>query len=121
MKKISTLIATALISSVFALNVFADTTSTETTEVTQNPNGSVTSTTVTETTTTDADITKKVKELFGPEMTAVMVETKDGVVILTGKLKTQADVERAINTARTVAGVKDVNSKIVLEEVVVPQ
>jgi hyperosmotically inducible protein len=70
---------------------------------------------------TDAIITAKVKgtfireKLFGDKLDSVStvnVETKQGVVYLSGTLKTADEVQNALKLAQTVDGVKRVESAI---------
>lgn len=73
---------------------------------------------------TDAMITGKVKalfikeKLFGNENSApnmsIEVETKAGVVYLTGTTEKQEQLDHAINLAKSVKDVKDVNSTVVV-------
>jgi hyperosmotically inducible periplasmic protein len=62
----------------------------------------------------DASITTKVKFAFAkdPEVSAMKidVDTKNGVVTLTGKVKSETEAKRAVSVAETVNGVKSVNS-----------
>lgn len=69
----------------------------------------------------DTGITTKVKgafvkeKLFGDKemsVTGVNVETVNGVVTLTGTVDTQAQADNAVKIAKTVDGVKQVNSKL---------
>ena len=75
----------------------------------------------------DAAITTKVKseyvrqKLFDAKDISVMsvkVVTTNGVVSLTGTVKTQAEADNAVKYAKAVNGVKKVKSKIVVEPVV---
>ena len=63
---------------------------------------------------TDTWITTKVKSEFattkGVEMTDVSVDTTDGVVQLTGTVDSEAEKQLAIQSARTVKGVKAVEA-----------
>jgi len=72
----------------------------------------------------DTFITAKVKgvfaknKLFGDApvpVVSVNVETKNGVVYLTGTAKNQEQANNAVKLAKTVKGVKAVKSKIVIE------
>lgn len=69
--------------------------------------------------THDTWITTKVKtDLLatkGVSGTDVKVDTKDGVVTLTGHVATQAEADKAKAVAKSVKGVKDVNSKLVIK------
>ena len=62
----------------------------------------------------DAWITTKVKSELattkGVKSMDVSVDTKDGVVTLTGVLATDVDVKKAIAAAKSVKGVKDVDA-----------
>lgn len=70
---------------------------------------------------TDTAITAKVKgtfireKLFGDKDVSVMnvnVETTNGVVYLTGTVDTKAEADNAVKLAKSVSGVKSVESKI---------
>jgi osmotically-inducible protein OsmY len=65
---------------------------------------------------TDAWITTKVKSSLlytkGVDGTAVHVETRDGVVRLSGKLPSQDAIDKAIRETRRIAGVKEVTSEL---------
>lgn len=73
---------------------------------------------------TDSVITGKVKALFikekvfGNDTTApnmsIAVETKGGVVYLTGTTDKKEQLDKAINLAKSVKNVKDVNSTVVI-------
>lgn len=74
---------------------------------------------------TDAYITAKVKgayvreKLFGDkavDVSGVSVETKDGIVYLTGTAATKAQAESAVSLAKEIKGVKEVKSKVVVEK-----
>lgn len=62
----------------------------------------------------DSWITTKVKSEFattkGVSVTDISVDTKDGVVVLTGNVDTQAEKDMAVKTARSVKGVKAVEA-----------
>lgn len=69
----------------------------------------------------DTAITAKIKGIYIREklfsekdisMTGVNVETISGVVYLTGSVKTQAEVDNAIKLAKSIDGVKKVESKL---------
>lgn len=61
----------------------------------------------------DAWITSKVKtELVGAGVGEVTVETAGGTVQLAGFVKSQADMDKAVASARKVSGVKNVSNKI---------
>lgn len=69
----------------------------------------------------DTAITAKIKGIYIREklfsdkdisMTGVNVETTNGVVYLTGTVKTQAEVNNAIKLAKSIDGVKKVESKL---------
>ena len=70
----------------------------------------------TTTATTDTAITQAVKEklLLQPETSAgnVSVDTHDGVVTLTGTVKSPQEKEQVIQTARTTQGVQRVEDKL---------
>lgn len=65
---------------------------------------------------TDAWITTKVKSSLlyakGVDGMAVHVDTRDGVVRLSGQLQSQDAIDRAIRETRGIAGVKDVTSEL---------
>lgn len=72
----------------------------------------------------DAYITSKVKgvflrdKLFGDKpisVTSIHVETKDGVVYLTGTVENETVANDAVALAKAVKDVKDVNSKITIK------
>lgn len=62
----------------------------------------------------DTWITTKVKSAFattqGVGVTDISVDTNDGVVMLSGKVKSSAEITRAVDTARSVRGVKAVEA-----------
>ena len=64
----------------------------------------------------DTGITTKVKTAYAadPDLSAVLisVETKDGVVTLSGPVKTAADKDRAVALAKAIEGVKDVSNQL---------
>jgi len=71
----------------------------------------------------DTAITAKVKtafvkeKLFGKNemsVSGIQVETKDGVVTLSGKVDTQTIADNAVRIAKSVDGVKDVTSMITI-------
>ena len=73
----------------------------------------------------DSFITAKIKGLFLQEklfgdtnvpMVDIHVDTKNGVVHLTGKADNQGQISKAIGLAQSVKGVKSVDSKISLKE-----
>lgn len=68
---------------------------------------------------TDASITSAVKTKFLADTTvsglAIDVDTKDGVVTLTGHVKNATEKNRALYLARETSGVKHVTSKLTLE------
>jgi len=68
----------------------------------------------------DAEITTKVKFELAKDKrvsaTDIHVDTKNGVVTLTGDVKNKVDIERAIRIARGVEGVKDVNSELTVND-----
>lgn len=67
----------------------------------------------------DATITTKVKAKHAEDKTVsalrVNVETKQGVVVLSGEARTEAELERAEALAKQVEGVKAVSNKIELK------
>ena len=116
MKKYTTLLSAALLA--VAPAVFADTTTTtnttDNTKTTDNAKQMF----------TDSAITAKVKEkfiaekLFGDKKIDAMtihVNTKQGVVYLTGKADSQARVTTAVDLAKKVEGVKEVVEKVKIE------
>jgi hyperosmotically inducible protein len=66
----------------------------------------------------DATITARVKTVLlnDPQVAATKIEvsTAAGIVTLSGSVKSKADEARAIQVARTVTGVRDVKSTLVL-------
>lgn len=62
----------------------------------------------------DASITKTVKEKFHNDQTlareVIIIETKNGIVILSGDLKSQDNANKAVEQAQSVPGVSDVNT-----------
>lgn len=46
----------------------------------------------------------------------IQIETRNGMVYLSGTVKRQVDAERAANIARTIEGVIGVNSSVTLDE-----
>ena len=66
----------------------------------------------------DATITARVKVVLlnDPQVAATKIEvsTAAGVVTLSGSVKSKADEARAIQVARTVTGVRDVKSTLVV-------
>ena len=66
----------------------------------------------------DATITARVKTMLlnDPQVAATKIEvsTTGGVVTLSGSVKSKADEARAIEIARTVTGVQDVKSTLVV-------
>jgi osmotically-inducible protein OsmY len=71
----------------------------------------------------DTVITAKVKgefikaKLFGEKVApmSIHVETKDGIVYLSGNARTQTQIDNAIDLAKKVKNVKEVQSKVALE------
>lgn len=62
----------------------------------------------------------KAENLYGTSNSAgtnIKIETRDGMVYLTGTVKRREDGERAANIARSIEGVVGVNSSITLDEV----
>jgi hyperosmotically inducible periplasmic protein len=66
----------------------------------------------------DATISARVKTVLlnDPQVAATKIEvsTAGGVVTLSGSVKSKADEARAIQIARTVTGVRDVKSTLVV-------
>ena len=66
----------------------------------------------------DATITARVKTVLlnDPQIAATKIEvsTAAGIVTLSGSVKSKADEARAIQIARTVTGVRDVKSTLVM-------
>jgi osmotically-inducible protein OsmY len=66
----------------------------------------------------DATITARVKTelLNDPQVAATKIDvsTTAGIVTLSGSVKSKADEARAIQVARTVTGVRDVKSTLVV-------
>ena len=66
----------------------------------------------------DATISARVKTVLlnDPQVAATKIEvsTAGGVVTLSGSVKSKADEARAIQVARTVTGVRDVKSTLVV-------
>ncbi len=66
----------------------------------------------------DANITARVKTVLlnDPQVAATKIDvsTAGGVVTLSGSVKSKADETRAIQVARTVTGVRDVKSMILV-------
>jgi hyperosmotically inducible periplasmic protein len=64
----------------------------------------------------DGDINKEVKEKFAMDESLsaadIKVHTKDGVVTLSGKTIGQAEKDRAVDVARTIPGVTNVQSEL---------
>lgn len=73
---------------------------------------------------TDTWITTKVKaDLLATEDvsgTDINVETKDGVVTLTGSVKSQAEADMAESVASKIEGVTQVDSQLTIEEPTTP-
>ena len=61
--------------------------------------------------TDDASITAAVKSKLGADST-INVDTKDGVVTLTGPVKSQTEKDRALQIARETTGVKNVQDNL---------
>lgn len=63
--------------------------------------------------TDDATITNTVKQKFQGDksLSMIVIETKNGVVILTGDLKSDTDAHKAIEKAQSVPGVSDVDTE----------
>jgi hyperosmotically inducible periplasmic protein len=70
--------------------------------------------------TTDAAITSAVKTKFLADTTVpgmkIDVDTKDGIVTLTGTVKTAAEKAEALRLAKTTKGVKSVVDKLVVQQ-----
>jgi len=66
----------------------------------------------------DATITARVKTVLlnDPQVAATKIEvsTAAGIVTLSGSVKSKADEARAIQVARTVTGVRDVKSTLIV-------
>jgi hyperosmotically inducible protein len=66
--------------------------------------------------TDDATISTRVKTALlnepGVNATAINVQTASGVVTLTGQVKSNDEVQKAVATARQIPGVKDVQSQL---------
>lgn len=126
--KISNIIGIAVISSMaFAPYAYAEYSTTVTTPAA----GAVTTTTTTPSNgiaanSSDALIAAKIKglfvreEIFGKKDTsspmAISVETKDGVVTLTGTAKDPKQLAQAVTLAKSVDGVKDVKSMVTIHD-----
>lgn len=74
---------------------------------------------------TDSYITAKIKgafireKLFGDQpmdVTGIKVETKDGVVYLTGTAATKAQADAAVSLSKAINGVRAVESKVVIQQ-----
>lgn len=67
----------------------------------------------------DSTITAKVKAKHAEDKTVsamrVNVETRQGVVVLSGEARTEGEIERAVVLAKQVEGVKDVSNMIELK------
>ena len=67
----------------------------------------------------DGSITAAVKMKLANDETVsaskIDVDTKDGFVTLNGTVTTQAEADRAVSLARTVDGVKEVRSNLIVE------
>jgi hyperosmotically inducible protein len=67
----------------------------------------------------DGSITAAIKMKLANDETVsaskIDVDTKDGLVTLNGTVSTQTEADRAISLARTVDGVKDVRSNLIVE------
>lgn len=116
MKKLLPLISVALLTNVaFAADMTATkTTTTATTQMTTSATKAV----------SDATLTSNIKAALkknginiekDAKGTGVMVDTKEGMVTLSGKLATQEMADKAVSTAKGVEGVKDVKSTITVQ------
>jgi hyperosmotically inducible protein len=67
----------------------------------------------------DGSITAAIKMKLANDETVsaskIDVDTKDGFVTLNGTVTTQAEADRAVSLARTVDGVKEVRSNLIVE------
>ena len=67
-------------------------------------------------TTDDATVTTRVKTALlnepGVNATAINVATSDGVVTLSGQVKSNDEEQKAIATARRIPGLRDVKSEL---------
>ena len=67
----------------------------------------------------DGSITAAIKMKLANDETVsaskIDVDTKDGLVTLNGTVSTQTEADRAVSLARTVDGVKDVRSNLIVE------
>jgi hyperosmotically inducible periplasmic protein len=68
----------------------------------------------------DGSITAAVKMKFANDevvkASAIDVDTKDGYVTLNGTVASQVEADRAVTLARTVDGVKEVRSNLIVEQ-----
>jgi osmotically-inducible protein OsmY len=68
----------------------------------------------------DATITTKVKSAFlnepGMKSMNISVDTEKGIVTLSGKVDTQAKIDKAIKLAEVVEGVQSVSNKLVVSK-----
>ena len=68
----------------------------------------------------DGSITAAVKAKFANDETVkastIDVDTKDGFVTLNGTVASQTEADRAVTLARTVDGVKEVRSNLIVEQ-----
>jgi hyperosmotically inducible periplasmic protein len=75
--------------------------------------------TVIDAATSDSDVTDRVKAtLISDESLralAIDVNTRDGIVQLTGIVDTRQDIERAETVVQEVAGVRSINNELVLD------
>jgi len=67
---------------------------------------------------TDASITSAIKMKMADDKTVsaskIDVDTKDGIVTLNGTVKSQAEADQAVTLAKSVHGVKSVQSNLVV-------
>jgi hyperosmotically inducible protein len=68
----------------------------------------------------DGSITAAVKMKFANDevvkASSIDVDTKDGYVTLNGTVASQTEADRAVTLARTVDGVKEVRSNLIVEQ-----
>lgn len=91
------------------------------TDTSGSTSGSSVSNAVTATGTAASDtlITGKIKSAFLADSdlksTSISVDTNDGEVTLTGSLANQAQIDRAVNVASAVSGVKNVRNRLAIK------
>ncbi len=116
MNKFTMIFITAIITSGLAVNTVAGDKMTISDTI-QNNDSNNSPISVYEISNVDSVITAKVKGVYGSEFSTIEIETKNGIVYLTGKLNTQVEIDRAILSAQSVSGVKNVESTLVVGEV----